>query len=894
MKDTEGTIVRLEDYRPLGWKPNTTKLSFELYDDETLVTSQLSIARDSTDDSSIRLHGEQLELLELSIDGRQLSNNEYSVDDEGLTLFDIPESFELSVKNRIHPETNTELQGLYKSSTLFCTQCEAESFRRITYYPDRPDVLSVFTTTIEADKGAFPVLLSNGNRVSYEELADNRHRATWHDPHPKPSYLFALVAGNLSSLEDSFTTMCGRNVRLTIYSEPENIGKCEWAMECLKQAMKWDEEVYGREYDLDRFMIVAVADFNFGAMENKGLNIFNVSALLASADTATDGAFQRIAAIIAHEYFHNWSGNRVTCRDWFQLSLKEGFTVFRDTQFSESFEGETLKRIDTVAGLRAGQFSEDASKLAHSVRPDQYADITNFYTATIYEKGAEVLRMMYTMAGKEKWRKATDLYFERHDGTAATVEDFVGAVGDATDLDLSQFFLWYIQAGTPRLSVEESREDDRLNLKIRQKCAPTPNQPVKKPFHIPIAIGLIDQFGKEVLGEEGFKNGYSIEIDSDMAVENPNRDGTLILHLKAEESQIQISGVAENSAVSFLRAFSAPVYVEYSQESSQLTTLALHDTDGFSRWNSAQDLYVQYMLNRGVAIDLICDLVGEIAGRVLACADDSEEKSVLMSALSLPSPLTILQEYPRSDFDAIVASRDSLVNELSQRHLDLWHEMLGQHRIHEPYEVSKSQVNRRMARNIALSHIRRAHAQEKPREIAETLARNFKAADNLTERLANAVQLLELPDEVREIKDSVLDEFHKRFESEQLVIDTWFRIQATCTLPGTLDRVKALEGHTSFNSKNPNRLRSLIYAFAMGNWRNFHNSDGSGYSYIAEKVVEIETWNSQVAARLATELTQWTIFDDGRQRLMKSALGYINDRMTSRGVRDVVGRGLAD
>lgn len=894
MKDTEGTIVRLEDYRPLGWKPNSTELSFELHDDETLVTSRLSISRDTTEESSIRLHGERLELLELSVDGRQLSNNEYSIDDEGLTLFDVPQTFDLSVKNRIHPETNTELQGLYKSSTLFCTQCEAESFRRITYYPDRPDVLSVFTTTIEADMDAFPVLLSNGNRTSYEELADNRHRATWHDPHPKPSYLFALVAGNLSSLEDSFTTMSGKDVRLTIYSEPENIGKCTWAMECLKQAMKWDEELYGREYDLDRFMIVAVADFNFGAMENKGLNIFNVSALLASADTATDNAFQRIAAIIAHEYFHNWSGNRVTCRDWFQLSLKEGFTVFRDTQFSESIEGETRKRIDTVAGLRAGQFSEDAGKLAHSVRPDQYADITNFYTATIYEKGAEVLRMMHTMAGKKKWREATDLYFDRHDGTAATVEDFVAAVGDATRLDLNQFFRWYVQAGTPRLSVEETRSDDTLTLNIRQQCAPTPNQPVKKPFHIPIAIGLIDKEGREVLGEEGSKNGYSTQCGSDMEIENPNRDGTLILHLKEEESQISVRGIAKDSAVSFLRGFSAPVYVEYSQDTSQLTTLALHDTDGFSRWNSAQQLYTQYLLGKGIEIDLICDLVGDIADRILACADDAEEKSVLMSSLSLPSPLTVLQEYPRTDFDSITENRDQLAKQLSRRLLEIWTKMLDEHRVDEPYQVTKSQVNRRTARNIALSHIRRAYTEEKPYEIAETLAQNFRAADNLTDRLACAVQLLELPDQVREIKDSVLEEFHSRFESEPLVIDTWFRMQATCTLPGVLKKVRELEQHPSFNSKNPNRLRSLIYAFAMGNWRNFHSSDGSGYSYIAEKVVEIESWNSQVAARLATELTQWTIFDDDRQRLMKSALGYINDRLTSKSVRDVVGRGLAD
>ena len=894
MKDTEGNVVRLEDYTSYGWRLEGTELSFDLYETETLVESKVQFTRDVAESSTVRLHGEELELLDVSIDGRKLTNNEYSVDAEGLNLFDVPSRFELTTKVRIHPESNTKLEGLYKSSSLFCTQCEAESFRRITYYPDRPDVSSVFTTRIEADKKDFPELLSNGNRIEYEELANGRHRATWQDPFPKPSYLFALVAGNLSSLEDTFTTMSGREVRLTIFSEPHNIDKCSWAMQSLKLAMKWDEEVYGREYDLERFMIVAVDDFNFGAMENKGLNIFNVSALLASPDTATDGAYQRIAGIIAHEYFHNWSGNRVTCRDWFQLSLKEGFTVFRDTQFSESLEGETSVRIDTVAGLRAGQFPEDAGKLAHPVRPDQYAAITNFYTATIYQKGAEVLRMMYTMAGKEKWRRATDLYFERHDGSAATIEDFVASVSDATELDLEQFFRWYVQAGTPRLKVVESRDGEDVELRISQSCPATPNQPTKQPFHIPIAIGMISADGSEILGAKGSTHGYVVNCDSPMKVENPNSDGTLILHLREGEESVKFGGVPSDAAVSFLRGFSAPVYVDYAQDMDSLRTLALFDTDGFTRWNAVQSLYSRHLVGQDEAVDTLTDLVRKIVERLVDADDGSEEKSILASSLVLPSPLTVLQAFPGSDFDELDERRDSLSLHISKELQRLWEKLLVHHPADSEYSVTGEAINRRRARHIALANLRRASSAEHPVAIANLLADGFRAANNLSDRLANVAQLLELPEPADDIKREVLSEFHERFCNEPLVIDQWFRLQATCSLPNTLQSVRELEQHDSFSFKNPNRVRSLIGAFAMGNLKNFHNRDGSGYSYIAEKVVELEATNPQVASRLATELTQWVRFGEERQQLMKESLRYIEERMTSNSLRDVVTRGLAD
>ncbi len=864
MKEPESTVVKLEDYQPYGWKLERTDLRFDLHDHETFVESNIAFVRDGAEESSVYLYGEELELLEVAIDGRALSNNEYAVDDEGLTIFDVPDQFRLSTKSRIHPETNVRLEGLYKSSSLFCTQCEAESFRRITYYPDRPDVSSIFTTIVEADKKSFPVLLSNGNRIEYEELSNGRHRATWHDPFRKPSYLFALVAGDLSSLEGSFTTMSGREIQLSIFSEPHNIDKCEWAMESLKLAMKWDEDHYGREYDLDRFMIVAVEDFNFGAMENKGLNIFNVSALLASPDTATDQAYQRIAAIIAHEYFHNWSGNRVTCRDWFQLSLKEGFTVFRDTQFSETFEGATTKRIDTVSMLRAAQFSEDAGKLAHPVRPDQYAAITNFYTATIYEKGAEVLRMMHTMAGRELWRKATDLYFERHDGCAATCEDFVAAVSDATGLDLGQFFLWYKQAGTPRLQVEESREQGSLILKIEQTCPPTPNQPTKQPFHMPISLGMVDSEGNELLGASGKANGYSVNCKSDLQVENPNSDGTLIVHLRDAEGNLQFDGVPTDSVVSFLRGFSVPAYVDYQQSTDDLRVLATRDTDGFTRWNSGQTLFSRYMRDQSVDIDSITDLVTHLVERLLDVEVESEEKSVLTASMVLPSPLTVLDAYPGTDFDTILDNRDTLEMHLSKKLLRLWERVLVKHPAEEEFHVTTASINSRTSRIIGLANIRRANGETHPLAIARLLSDGFRAANNLTDRLANVTQLLELPDQVQDIKDEVLNEFHDRFKHESLVIDSWFSRQASCTLPSTLDRVRELENHPSFNIRNPNRARSLISAFC-GNAKNFHKKDGSGYEYIASKVVELEQLNPQIAARLATRLTDWTKFDDVRQ-----------------------------
>lgn len=888
---TDQKVIRLSEYQPYGWRMNETKLKFRLNDEGSFVDSELCFHIDGASSNSIRLDGEHLELVSIAVDDRELLNNEYSVDAEGLTIFDVPDSFTLSITTKIHPESNTTLEGLYKSSSLFCTQCEAESFRRITYYPDRPDVSSIFTTTIEADKTKFPHLLSNGNLIHEADLPDGRHTATWHDPFRKPCYLFALVAGNLAALEDEFITCSDRKVRLTIYTEPKYKDRCVWAMDCLKRAMKWDEEAYGREYDLDRFMIVAVDDFNFGAMENKGLNIFNASALLADPDTTTDGAYERIEGIIAHEYFHNWSGNRVTCRDWFQLSLKEGFTVFRDTQFSESTVGATAKRIQTVAGLQAAQFPEDASALAHPVRPDQYTAITNFYTATIYQKGAEVLRMMYTMTGKERWRKSTDLYFNRHDGQAVTIEDFAAAVSEASDLDLTQFFRWYVQAGTPRLTVNETQHDGSLTLEISQKCAPTPNQSHKEPFHIPLALGLIDTNGREVFGETGEQNGYNISVRSDMPVENPNKDGTLIVHLKRSRDSICFDGVPAGSTVSFLRGFSAPVYVDYPQTIDQLEMLAAHDSDGYTKWNAMRSIYGRYILNRNVDLERVVELTTCLVDQIRECDNGSERKSLLNAMLQPPSVFYVLDANPGADFDEIVANRDELLQYLADEMLQQWEDLYVQHPAEQSYLITREAVNRRVTRHAALSFLRRGMGKKHPQSIGNLLRDNFQSADNLTDRLANFVQLLELPAQIQATKQEVIDDFYARFEHEAFVVNNWFSCQIMCTLSGAIDRVKTLEKHEAFNKTNPNRVRSVYGAFTS-NYKNFHDLSGEGYQYLAEKIVELETTNPQVSARLATVLTRWNRFGPKRRALMQDALKKIAQSMQSKDLSDVVNRGL--
>ncbi|MCZ6868779.1 MAG: aminopeptidase N, partial [Gammaproteobacteria bacterium] len=638
MKDGQPKAIHLKDYEAPNYLVETTELHFDLDEEATTVTSKLEVRRNpqGSGSSELTLDGSDLELVEVSIDGRALSGNEYRLEDETLTLFDVAEQAVIACTTRIDPKANTALEGLYLSGPMFCTQCEAEGFRRITFYPDRPDVMSRFTTTIVADDKRYPVMLSNGNEVARERTDDGRLSVTWEDPFPKPAYLFALVAGDLSMIEDRFTTMSGREVTLRIFSEPHNIGKCGYAMESLKRAMRWDEEVYGREYDLDVFMIVAVDTFNMGAMENKGLNVFNTSCVLADPKTTTDQGFKRVEAVVAHEYFHNWSGNRVTCRDWFQLSLKEGFTVFRDGEFSSDMGSRTVKRIEDVNFLRTAQFVQDGGPMAHPIRPDSYIEISNFYTLTVYEKGAEVVRMIHTLLGPEGFRRGTDLYFERHDGEAVTTDDFVAAMEDANEFDLGQFRRWYAQAGTPVVKVEREYDEKTrtLSLTLEQSCPPTPGQETKEAFHIPFALGLLSDDGREMLGASGRDNGFEVGIATHAQVDNPRGDGTLVLHLKDKTQRIAFDGVDAGARVSLLRGFSAPVRLEAERSADELRFLMLYDADGFARWDAGQEYYVRVLrgavqeIQAGGTVTLDEGLVETFRGlldRALKAADDGEE-----------------------------------------------------------------------------------------------------------------------------------------------------------------------------------------------------------------------------------------------------------------------------
>ena len=717
------------------------------------------------------------------MDGRSLGSNEYALDETGLTLFDLPERCELAVVTRIEPEKNTALEGLYKSSGMYCTQCEAEGFRRITYYQDRPDVLSVFTTTIVADP-AYPVLLSNGNRISEEILSDGRRRVTWHDPHPKPSYLFALVAGDLAMLEDSFLTASGREVVLRIYSEPHNIGQCDFAMDALKRAMRWDEERYGREYDLDIYMIVAVDDFNMGAMENKGLNIFNTSCVLANPDTATDQAYQRVEAVIAHEYFHNWSGNRVTCRDWFQLSLKEGFTVFRDAQFSGDMHSSTVKRIEDVNLLRSVQFAEDAGPLAHPVRPASYIEISNFYTPTVYEKGAEVVGMVRTIVGPESFRAGSNLYFERHDGQAVTTEDFLKAMAEASGRDLGQFQRWYDQAGTPVVTVSTDHRGDVFSIAFRQTCPATPGQEKKLPFHMPIALGLIDADGRSLVTED-------LTWASDQAVER--REDTLIFHLCAETSELRLPGLTEAPEVSLLRGFSAPVKIDFDRPDASLARLATMDPDGFAAWDALQTLLVRE-LARLAAGDAVSATVSELFGAMLTdMPADAESRFLLAAKLTVPTENYLFEQVERIDVDGVCRARDRLLDTLARDHADAWQALLEQYDDRGAYSPDADAMAARALKNCALGFLGRVlTAGELENELAERMSR----ADNLTDRRA-LLQLAvnRLPES--DLTARMLADFLELWREEALVVNQWFAVQAS-GIGCDVRKLKALVAHPAF------------------------------------------------------------------------------------------------
>jgi aminopeptidase N len=850
------------------------------------------------------LNGKDLLLKAVKLDGRLLTSNDYKLDAEMLALLPVPDQFTLELETELNPAANTELSGLYLSSGNFCTQCEAEGFRRITYYPDRPDVMARFFTTIIADKAKYPVLLSNGNPIDSGDLPDNRHFAKWHDPFPKPAYLFALVAGNLARIGDSFTTLSGRTVDLSIYVQSHNTDRCAHAMESLKLAMKWDEETYGREYDLDAFMIVAVDDFNMGAMENKGLNVFNSKYVLAKPETATDNDYQGIMGVVGHEYFHNWSGDRVTCRDWFQLSLKEGFTVFRDQQFMEDMTSRGVKRISDVSILRTHQFREDAGPMAHPVRPESYMEINNFYTLTVYNKGAEVIRMMRTILGPAGFRKGTDLYFSRHDGQAVTTDDFVKAMEDATGADLSRFRLWYSQAGTPGLHVERAYDatSKKYTLTIKQTCPPTPGQPEKKPFHIPVEIGLIGRDGKDMLQTSLPHPPPNLPLEGGGASKFPpfqgegqggdgstGETGTIILELKKSEETFVFTGVPHEPVPSILRGFSAPVKVKLELTDDERLFLMANDSDEFNRWDAGQQLAVKLLLDlvkdyqedRPLLLDnMFIDAFGKIL------ESDMTDKAFQAFALMLPAETYLADFMPVIDPEAVHEARKFVQQVLAAGLKPVFLRVYHANEAAGPYRIDRESVGKRSLRNTCLAYL----AELEDPEVRELCVRQFRTGGNMTDVMAALANLANSECAERE---QALASFYATWKDDPLVLDKWLSIQAASRLPNTLDTVKALTSHPAFNIKNPNKVRALIGAFSSNPLR-FHDASGAGYGFLADHVVIIDAMNPQIAARLVSAFTMWKRYDEKRKALMKAQLERIlNAPKLSRDVHEIVTKSLA-
>jgi aminopeptidase N len=879
MRTDIAQIVRLEDYRPSDFLIDRVDLDVRLHPTATKVTATLSLRPNPKGraDAPLTLEGDEVSLKAVALDGRALPGIEFEASPESLTIAQPPRGpFTLTIETEIDPTSNTKLMGLYRSSGNYCTQCEAEGFRRITYFLDRPDVMAVYTTRIEADRDEAPVLLGNGNRIEAGAIdGTNRHYAMWHDPHPKPSYLFALVGGRLGRVGKTFTTMSGREVELAIYVEPGKESRADYALDALERSMRWDERVFGREYDLDVFNIVAVSDFNMGAMENKGLNIFNDKYVLASPETATDMDYANIEAIIAHEYFHNWSGNRVTCRDWFQLCLKEGLTVFRDQEFSSDERSRPVHRIAEVKTLRARQFLEDASPLAHPVRPTQYREINNFYTATVYEKGAEIVRMLKTLIGPEDFRRGMDLYYERCDGTAATVEDFLSAFADVTGRDLSHFARWYAQAGTPRVTVKGTYDAAAQTYRVdfTQETPPTPGQPTKEPMAIPIALGLVA------------RDGRPLQAVSDRV----SAQGVFVLD-KAADS-LTFTGVTSQPVPSLFREFSAPVKTSLDLSNGDLLVLLRHDSDAFNRWQAAQTVAMRLLVAQAkgetVADADLADLASAL--RTFTEADALNDPAFAALVLTLPSEADIAQEIGSDvDPDAIHRARKDMRRRVGQACRDSLQHFRDSLAASGPYSPDAASAGRRSLRNASLDLLAAADAAQ-----GETLAvEQFDTASNMTDRLAALSVLMTLPGDARE---AALARFEERYREEPLVLDKWFTLQATIQEETTLARVKRLMEHPGFSIGNPNRVRSLVGSFAMLNQVQFHARDGSGYAFLADIVLRVDEMNPQLAARLLTSFSSWRMMEKTRQTHAKNALQRIAGKPNlSRDVGDIVARSLEE
>lgn len=879
-RDAVPQPVRLGDYRPPDWLVDTVHLDVRLHPTAARIVARLALRPnpEGREGSPIVLDGDELNLKSLALDGTPLAGSAYVATSTGLTLLAPPQrALTLEIETVVDPSANTRLMGLYRSSGTYCTQCEAEGFRRITYFPDRPDVLAVYTTRIEAERDEAPVLLGNGNPVEAGAVEDtSRHYAVWHDPWPKPSYLFALVGGKLDRITEDFVTATGKAVELGIYVEPGKTARAGYAMDALKRAMRWDEEAFGCEYDLDVFNIVAVADFNMGAMENKGLNIFNDKYVLASPETATDADYANIEAIIAHEYFHNWTGNRITCRDWFQLCLKEGLTVFRDQEFSSDQRSRPVKRIADVRLLKGHQFPEDSGPLAHPVRPSSYREINNFYTATVYEKGAEVVRMLKTVLGDEGFRAGMDLYLDRHDGDAATVEDFLACFADANGIDLTQFALWYAQSGTPRLAVsghwDEAARSYRLD--VAQTLPPTPGQSEKLPMVIPLAIGLVGPDGRDL----------PLALD-----DGSNAERGVLLVTKPRQSFV-FRDVPHRPVPSLNRGFSAPVKLSSDLSTADLLFLARHDSDPFNRFDATQTLALSHLLEATSAVraggeqpapDALVEALASTLG------DTALDPAFVAQALSIPSEADVAREIGEDvDPDAIHAARTRLRHAVGEAMAPALEAVYARHAPRGNYSPDAASAGRRALRNTCLDLLAAGGTAE---GIARAQA-HFSAADNMTDRFfALAVLAHAAPD----AREDALAAFHRQFRADPLVVDKWLALQAQIAEPQTLERVRDLTGHADFDWSNPNRVRALIGTFAGLNPTQFHRADGAGHGLVAGAVMDIDGRNPQLAARLLAAFKSWRSLEPVRRASAEAALRRVADKPgLSPDVTDIVSRSL--
>jgi aminopeptidase N len=881
MRDPEPRVIRLSDYRPPDWLIEYVDLDVRLHPTAATVVATLKIKPNSDGGAGqpLVLNGDELALVNLQVDGRPLGSNEYAATPSSLTLNNPPNKpFTLTIETSINPSANTKLMGLYRSNGTYCTQCEAEGFRRITYFLDRPDVLAVYRTRIEAEREEAPVLLSNGNPVESGTIpGTSRHYAIWEDPFPKPSYLFALVGGKLGSVHDSFTTMSGREVKLAIYVEPGREKFCAYALDALKRSMRWDEHVFGREYDLNVFNIVAVSDFNMGAMENKGLNVFNDKYVLASPETATDSDYAGIEAVIAHEYFHNWTGNRITCRDWFQLCLKEGLTVFRDQEFTSDERSRPVKRISDVRGLKSAQFTEDAGPLAHPVRPDHYREINNFYTATVYQKGAEVVRMLKTLLGDKGFRAGMDLYFERCDGKAACVEDFIACFSDANGVDLAQFKLWYSQAGTPELAVRGNYDaaHKTFRLEVSQVVPPTPGQSAKQPMSIPLAFGLVGRNGK----------------DLPLVLAGGRRFEDNILRISAPNEIFEFEGIDERPVPSLNRGFSAPVKLSTNLGDEDFLFLAGNDSDPFNRFDATSTLAMRYLVTNSAAFQEgrkpeAPDAL--IAALDKTLEDERQDPAFVAQVIAVPSESDIAHEIGANvDPDAILAARRDLRRRLGAALGAQSEKFYTKFSKPEPYSPDAANAGRRALKNACLDLM----AVNGTRTAIELAYRQFSKSDNMTDRFASLYILTghDVPE-----RERALSEFHDKFRDDPLVIDKWLSVQAQIPEPATLDRVHKLMTHPAFSMNNPNRVRALIGSFAGGNSSQFNRADGAGYQFVANIAIELDPKNPQVAARLLSTFKNWRALEPKRRIAAELALKRVAATSgLSADSTDIVGRTLA-